>query len=103
VGTLLLAAQGRMAVLAGQLAVLIAVYQLALQGHLRVAAVVDPSLTKTLTTRLNLGPQVAVVAAVVIQVVRLSHRLVQVPALFYRTRLALQELQAVAAQVPLAS
>ena len=103
VEVLLLAAQGQMAVQVVLLAALVAAYQLALQGHFRVAVVADLSLTKTSTTRLNLGPQAGVAAVVVIQVVRLSHRLVQAPALSYRTRLALRELQAVAALVPLAS
>jgi hypothetical protein len=101
---LLLVVRHTMAAQVVLLAALVAVYQRALRVRLRAAAVADRSLTKTSTTRLSLGPQAVAVVVVVTQPVRLFRQQAQAPALFYRIRLALRgPMQAVAAQVPLAS
>ena len=98
VGLLLLVVRHTMAAQVVLLAVLVVGHQAALQVQPPAAVVVDPSLTKTSTTRLSRGLQAVEAVVVVTQPVRLSHRLAQAPALFYHIRSALLELtQAVAA------
>jgi len=77
-------------------------YLLVLQVQPPAAGVADPSLTKTSTIRLSLGQRAEAAGVAVTQPVHSSHRLAQVPALFYRIRSALLALtQAVAARVQL--
>jgi hypothetical protein len=88
---------GPMAAQADQRAALTAVYLLALQVQPPAVVVAGPSLTKTLTTRLSLGPQAEAAVVAVTQPVRSSHQLAQAQERFYRTQSALPVLTQVLA------
>jgi len=91
------AVRDQTAVQVAQRAAFKAGHRAALQVQPPAVVVADRNLTKTSTIRLSRGLQAVEAGAAVTQPVRLSHRLAQAPALFYRIRSVLLALtQAVA-------